>query len=138
MNGLDAMEIKSAHSNTCLRFHSIEDDYFRASLTGIACSGEVRIWADPYVHGTDGVFESLAQDWRGWVGDRHWSSVEGEFLLNCRHDGLGHITFDIKMIQGCGTCEPWQLNACLVVDACQLDSIAKDAKKFFGPATLDS
>jgi hypothetical protein len=125
------MEIKSAHSGTRLRFSDIQGDYFYATLTSPEYSGTVRIWAYTASYGLAELFEAMAKQWRGWTGEMNWSSIEGEFAITCTRDKLGHITLNIEMRQDFGDLEPWRLRAGLVVDAGQLDRIAKDARKFF-------
>jgi hypothetical protein len=55
------MEIKSAHSATCLRFSDLQADRFYATLTRPAYSATVEVW--PSYTGSYGLvefFESLA------------------------------------------------------------------------------
>ena len=125
------MEIKSAESDTNLRFSDIQGDYFLASLAGHNFSATVRVWAYTDPHGLDNLFQTMATSWRGWDGEKKWSSIEGEFAISCTHDKLGHIMFDIEMKQDFGTPETWHLKVHIVVEAGQLEAIAKEAKKFF-------
>lgn len=34
-----------------------------------------------------GYFRSLDEDWRGWTGERHFASVEGDLALSATHSG---------------------------------------------------
>lgn len=77
------------------------------------------------------LFETLAENWKGWSEEKKWSSIEGEFAITCTHDKRGHIKLDIEMHQEFGSSEPWRLRASLVLEAGQLERIAKDAKEFF-------
>ena len=128
---MEEMEIKSAHSGARLRFSDIQGDYFYATLTSPEYSGTVRIWAYTDSHGLANLFTSMAEKWRGWTEEMKWSSIEGEFSMTCSRDKLGHITLNIELRQEFGDLEPWRLRAALVVDAGQLETIAKDARRFF-------
>jgi Family of unknown function (DUF6228) len=73
-------------------------------------------------------FGSLARDWRGWEGERVWSSLEGEFGLRALHDGLGTV----ELIATLGQPEPtvegtWSATVSLFLDAGGLDSLARRA-----------
>ena len=125
------MQIKSAESDTYLRFSDIQGDYFLASLAGHNYSANMRVWAYTDPHGLANLFGSMAASWRGWDGEKKWSSIEGEFSISCTHDQLGHITLDIEMKQDFGTPEAWRLKVRIVVDAGQLEAIAGQARKFF-------
>ena len=125
------MEIKSSHSGTILRFSEIDGDYFHVSIENPIFSGTVRAWGYTDAHGLVRLFDSLAKDWKGWNGNRDWETIEGEFKISCSHDGLGHIRMSVEIQQDFGSDEPWKLKAGLIVDAMQLDQIAKDAKNLF-------
>jgi hypothetical protein len=36
-------------------------------------------------------FDELAAEWKGWPGEKTWSSVDGSLRLACRHDGVGRV-----------------------------------------------
>jgi hypothetical protein len=122
------IEIKSAHSATRLRFSNLEGDYFLASLNNPEYSGAVRVWEYTESEGLAGLFKTLADDWRGWDGERAWSSIEGEFSITCSHDRLGHVTLDAAMHHDFGALEPWRVRGSIVVDAGQLDAIYRSVR----------
>lgn len=41
-------------------------------------------------------FRSLAQDWRGWDGDREWTSLEGDLHLTAKHDGHVRVQASLR------------------------------------------
>lgn len=128
---MEEMRIKSAYSNTHLRFFDIKGDEFHASLTSADYSGTVKVWAYTDIHGMANLFESMAENWHGWSGEKKWASIEGEFAITCVHDALGHITLSIEMHKEFGSAEMWRLKGTLVVDAGLLEAIANDAKLLF-------
>jgi len=42
-------------------------------------------------------FERLAKDWRGWRGERSFSSLEGDLRLVATHDG-GHVQLQVTVV----------------------------------------
>jgi Family of unknown function (DUF6228) len=83
---------------------------------------------DETVHGLNTFFESLARDWRGWKGERIWSSLEGEFHITALHNGLGTV----ELIVSVGHREPtsagvWDATVTLFFDAGGLDALARQA-----------
>lgn len=128
---MDEFEIKSAHSASRIRFFGIERDYFCVEMTNPEYSGAVRVWAYTDAHGLADLFASIAENWKGWLGEKKWSSIEGEFSIIATSDKLGHISLVIEMHHDFGATEPWCLKATVVVDSGQLDAIAKEAKDFF-------
>ncbi len=100
-------------------------------MTNPEYSGAVHVSAFTDAHGLPNFFEVIAKNWKGWQGEKEWSSIDGEFTIIAKSDKLGHISLAIEMRQDFGETEPWRLKATVVVDAGQLDDIAKDAKDFF-------
>lgn len=43
-----------------------------------------------------GFFQGLAADWRGWVGERIYESLEHELRLTARHDGHVRIAVELR------------------------------------------
>ena len=128
---MEEFEIKSAHSASRIRFFGVDGDYFHVETTNPEYSGAVRVWAYTDSHGLANLFEAVAGDWQGWHGEKKWSSIEGEFSIVATSDKLGHISFAVEMHHDFGATEPWRLKATVVVDAAQLEAIAKNAKDFF-------
>jgi hypothetical protein len=128
---MDAFEIKSASSASRLRFFGIEGDYFRVEITNPEYSAAVRVWAYTDSHWLANLFQSIAEEWRGWQGEKKWSSIEGELAVAATSDRLGHISLAVEMRQNYEQGEPWKLKATIIVDAGQLDAIARNAKQFF-------
>jgi hypothetical protein len=74
--------------------------------------------------GLDSLFVTMADQWRGWAGERSWSSLEGELSLRCTHDGRGHVKVAVDLrpdLLG----ESWTARAVLVVWAGSLEWIAQ-------------
>lgn len=70
-------------------------------------------------------FAHLANYWRGWVGDRTWTSLEDELSFTARHTGSHvHLTVSVENGPFNGTA-PWSARLALTLDAGeQLSSVA--------------
>lgn len=55
---------------------------------------------DPSGDGLPEFFEKLAEDWRGWDGERRWVSLEGELAVGATNDRRGHCSFTIEVQDG--------------------------------------
>lgn len=65
-----------------------------ATLDGAGLSASVSAYDDRY-EALTAFFQGLADSWRGWEGDRCFSSLEGELDITARHDG--HIRLTIRL-----------------------------------------
>jgi hypothetical protein len=65
---------------------------------GYVCRARVEIRADGLTAHTiatidtspltlPGFFAQMDADWRGWDGERRWRALEGELMIEARHDG---------------------------------------------------
>ena len=67
-------------------------EYYRVTLRENQFEVSSLVYAfDPKDDGLAKFFTGLANDWKGWDGSREWSSLEGEFQLECEHDRVGHV-----------------------------------------------
>lgn len=126
-------QIKSVESDALLEFFDLAGDYFNVSLRSTSHSAvrEVYAYTDP--DGITSLFQEAAGDWRGWSGIKSWESLEGEFKIELKTDKTGHITIDVEINHDCGNPEPWRLKSCIMIEAGQLEAIAKSAIQFFRP-----
>jgi hypothetical protein len=106
-------------------------DYFIAEMTHPGVSAVVQVGT--YLSdGLGNYFTSLATDWKGWPGERRWSSLEGELELSARCDRTGHVSLRVRLRRESPA--EWQLDAQLVLEAGQLERLAHDARSFEGSA----
>ena len=73
-------------------------------------------------------WEELASSWKGWSGERTWSSLEGDLKFTATSDNLGHIT--IRCHLSSGGFEGWSITVWLHCEAGALDSLARKADRF--------
>jgi len=77
-------------------------------------------------------FQALADSWRGWPGERTFSSLEGEFELTARHDGHVRLGVRLGRMDGQG---PWTVNAEVMVDPGEdIASAARDVRALMEPS----
>lgn len=58
-------------------------------------------------------FEGMADDWRGWDGERSYESLEGDLRLSARHDG--HMRLVVELREWTGP-TGWTARADLILD----------------------
>ena len=107
-------------------------EFYRVTLRGNEFEASTRVYAfDPMDKGLPKFFDGLARDWKGWEGTRHWSSLEGEFELEFRHDGIGHAE-TVATIHSNRHGHGWSGEIRFDIAAGELERIAKDINRFFG------
>jgi hypothetical protein len=104
-------------------------EYYRVTIRGHDLLASLKVYAfEPHV-GLAEFFEELALHWRGWKGEKKWSSLEGELSLICTSDGFGHVAIEVVLNSRAGG--GWSVRGTLHAEAGQLEQIASDVKKFF-------
>ncbi len=120
--------IKSSHDGTSLVFSDFSGDYFQAALRGPNFEGSGRVYAYEPAH-MAAFFRDLAAHWQGWSGQKEWGSLEGELSLTATSDSTGHTSLAVRMRSGPYPFD-WTLTAMLLIEAGQLEPIAKKMQKF--------
>jgi len=105
-------------------------EYFRVTIKGHGLIASSQVYAFEPNCGMEQFFEDIAASWRGWKGEKKWSSLEGELSLVCTSDSLGHIAVEATLNSGLGE-DGWSVRNVFYFDAGQLEQIASDVKKFF-------
>jgi hypothetical protein len=96
-----------------------------------ACAGVYIPPGHGGLDGLDSLFVTMADQWRGWAGEKSWNSLEGELSLSCTHDGLGHVKVAVELRPDLLD-ESWTARAVLVVWAGSLGQIARSVSEFAG------
>lgn len=104
-------------------------DYLRAGLKDkeIAASSSKIYIHEPF--DLAAFFEDLAANRRGWEGMKQWSSVEGDFALSCKSDGLGHAALEVTLKSGVYE-DDWCVKAVIHVEVGQLEETAAKVRRF--------
>jgi len=74
-------------------------------------------------------FQDIADNWRGWSGEKKWATLENEFELAATADNLGHVRLEF-FLRSPYTGYQWELRGALELEAGQLDSIANEVRLF--------
>ena len=135
---MDEFVIKSSDDDCTIVFCGREPedagrplDYFHVRISRSDLSATARVWAGhPLAHPSNWLHE-LARTWQSWRGELVWNSLERELALVATRDRFGHITIRIELRSGFME-HDWSLRAFVVVDAGQLDGLARQAERFFG------
>jgi Family of unknown function (DUF6228) len=94
---------------------------YDVSLAVEGTHASVNVW--DYGAGPAAYFQLLADNWKGWDGDRSWSSLEGQLNIDARHDGKGLIICEVTV--GSVIAPTWSLTATLTFGAgAHMDEIA--------------
>lgn len=94
-------------------------------------SAAARIENSGVIQGPETFFQDIAQNWRGWEGEKTWYALEGELELTATSDSLGHITIHVQLRPTAGP-EGWRVISYAYAEAGQLDSLSRRATQFFG------
>lgn len=105
----------------------LEDGYWNAILSCGSLHASLRFY-EIRLGGLAEYFEALAEDWRGWAGERRWESLEGDVELVAAHDGRGTITLHVSLRTEAFAQHRWNASAGLLLDAGGLDHIARRAR----------
>jgi len=124
-------KIKSTESDALLEFSDLSGDYFKVTFHSATHSATRNVYAYTDSKGIARLFQEASEEWRGWPGTKRWESLEEEFTLELTSHKTGHITLITRINHDCGNPEPWELKAVLTTEAGQLESLAKEAVKFF-------
>jgi Family of unknown function (DUF6228) len=135
---IDEFVIKSSVDDSTLTFcnRNPEDRdlllyHFEVKISRSDLSATARVWAGHCLSHPAPWFHELAKNWQGWRGELVWNSLERELALVATRDRFGHITIRIELRSGLME-RDWILRAFVVVDAGQLDELARTADRFFG------
>jgi hypothetical protein len=129
---VDELVIRSNQGSRSLviRGDAPHGDYWVARLDGESINATRRFYALGRTF-LDDFFAELAAQWRGWVGDKTWSALEGDALLAASHDGLGTVSLlaELRGEPSSRAAPAWRAALVLELDAGALDRLARDAKR---------
>lgn len=103
--------------------------YFRVTIKSKQLSSFTDVYIfDPYVSHLVSFFEDLAKNWKGFEGEKTWSSLEGEFSLICTSDNTGHFELEATITKIYDT---MCARKSIYIESGQLEDISLKAKDFF-------
>ena len=89
---------------------------------------ETKVDNAPYGEMLPDFFTNLAEHWQGWDGAKKWRALEDEYRIDAVMSKTGHVTLTITV-----NLHQYQWRAIVefMVEAGQLEAIAKHSKRFF-------
>ncbi len=136
---MDELTLKSQKDISAV-FHSPEVndagllEYYSLTVSAQAMEATVRVENVPYGTNPVDFFERVATEWKGWKGEKDWVAMEGEFSLVGKTDSTGHMELTLKL-QPSYYAPCWSSKITLIIEAGQLDSLARKARSFFYPSS---
>ena len=110
-------------------FLSAGKEYFRVTIRSKHLISFTDVYAfDPFDSNLVRFFENLAENWKGFDGEKKWSSLEGEFSLDCTSDNLGHFALEATIRNNEDT---RYARKTIFIESGQLENISLEAKDFF-------
>lgn len=110
---------------------SAEDqNSYRAELSVLDLKAVARVYQLGGGDELDAFFGALAEEWRGWSGERHWTSLEQDLRLAATFQRTGHIHLEVRL----ATID-WSAQTTLILESGQLNRIAGQARalcRWFG------
>ncbi|MFG3579031.1 DUF6228 family protein [Micromonospora chersina] len=102
---------------------------------GLSARGEVKLSWPTQAEEPDLVafLQGLADDWRGWNGERSWRSLDGKLVITARHDGKGHVSLGANLRGHPLSPVAWLARVLITVEAGeQMGSLAADLRSHLG------
>jgi hypothetical protein len=130
---IDKVVIQSSNSGARLTFSDPEFspdsrlNYFVVTVEDAGLTAASRIYAY-MAEGLAELFTDIAENWRGWKGEKKTETIEGDLALTCTSDTLGHTFVKISLSS---LKYNWTVQTTLRLDAGQLEEIAKQLNWFF-------
>lgn len=105
-------------------------DYYSVTINAPAMQATIQVDNAPYGTSPASFFEHIANEWRGWKGEKTWGALEGEFELSATADSTGHVTLTAVVYSGtCSSCSKMQSE--FEIEAGQFEKIKLQSLKFF-------
>lgn len=73
-------------------------------------------------------FQDMADDWKGWKGEKKWGDLESRVLLTATSDSTGHIKMKVTLM---GPDYDSELGVNIMFEAGQLEGVARDVALLF-------
>ena len=92
--------------------------------------GHASVTVYEYGTGLPDFLRSVADAWQGFSDVKEYTSLEGDLVLSCRHDGLGTVECEVTV--GRSSPPEWSMTAVLALGAgAHLDRLAGAVESFF-------
>jgi hypothetical protein len=135
---MDNFRIESVHGGDSLEFRGMiprglvgyNGTDFTVTWTSTSVNASVEVY-DIQPENWSALFKDLADNWLGWIGAKEHGSLEDHLHLSCTCDKAGHISVRVQL-RGDMLGTDWRVDVTLALEAGQLESIAQEARNYFG------
>jgi len=113
-----------------LELQRATDDFnLIASLRTPDLTARHRFEAEPWASFKDlaGLLLGLADDWKGFDGERSWVAGDGSFRIRCRHDRMRSVRIEVGMRRW----DEWEIELPISIEVGHLDQMKQEALRFF-------
>ena len=130
--------VESSRGDVRLEFHGVvprrggpyEGFEIKVRLSGAGLNAGERVY-DHLPQRWSELFRSLADDWRGWEGERTVESLEHQLRLSCTINRTGQVFIRVAL-RGDLSGSDWQVQQTLDLESHHLDDLARRAEEYFG------
>ena len=128
---MNTVVIKSAHDSSQLELSDFRSEYPNAESSIFTVTAKLQnchatLQASTFeTLALTAFFNDIAANWRGWLGEKKWSTLEGEFTLLATSDKTGHVELRFELSPPFAG-QRWFLKGVLVLEAGSLDRVASD------------
>ena len=124
-----SFNLKSSTEEKSLSLRLLEEEYIEIKIEGV----DLNICHKSYLY-TDGnalknFFKDLADNWKGWGGDKEWSSIEDDFTLSASFKSTGHVLLTVNLVHNPGGDDSWEYKTTFDLECGQLDNVYKSISK---------
>jgi len=102
---------------------------YDAQLKGHSLQAALRVADDEPMAFVE-FFEAIAQSWRGWLGERRYTSLDRTLSIVASHDGVRSVAFSVTCRADAGSGFDWSATQKLTVEPGRLEGIARAAREF--------
>ena len=74
------------------------------------------------------VFAEMAKEWRGWKGEKFWSTTDSEVTLKFTHDRVSRVRVHVEVKDS--PAANWEVTGELALELGNLERIAKDVAEY--------
>ncbi len=127
--GINMLSIHSTSSGRELCIRRGHDGYFLAELQGHHVTALAEVWIDDDPQSLGRFLSELGDLDHPWVGQREWSSLEGDLVFAITCTSLGAVTFNVQLAGFTGAPEEWHVAVGIETEFGQLTRIGLQAKE---------
>jgi S1-C subfamily serine protease len=111
-----------------LSIQKLDGDYLYVKVQNSGLVAENRVFIHTDLIVLKSFFRTIAENWQGWVGTRHFTSIEEDFVLTATHNGRSAVVVKIDLNDS-QTVASWTVATKLELDLGSLEAISKDIEK---------